>query len=334
MRRLDGKYLLVGTGVGILFDIILQLFYNLVRHNELLPYDSPGACLSDLLYNMVPCLLILLSNYLVIFTLWSRFRRKPALWLKMTVDAVLSFLLLFIINRLFLVVARIFQPETTVDVPGTILYNIVIFMCVEVAYHVAAAYELRHRQDVARQELLAYKYNLLNAQVNPHFLFNSLNNLLYLIRSNPDGACEFTRNLSRLYRHVLEVRDKSTVPLSEELDFMWHYVSILSIRYNNALNVDFQGAGACRRASDSAARAADAHREHRQAQRNIAPEADDRFRQGRSGANRRLESDTPPKQRRFEFVRTRLHPRMLQAPGRYDDLRRRRSVFPGRTLIP
>ena len=241
MRRLDGKYLLVGTGVRILFDIILQLFYNLVRHNELLPYDSPGACLSDLLYNMVPCLLILLSNYLVIFTLWSRFRRKPALWLKMTVDAVLSFLLLFIINRLFLVVARIFQPETTVDVPGTILYNIVIFMCVEVAYHVAAAYELRHRQDVARQELLAYKYNLLNAQVNPHFLFNSLNNLLYLIRSNPDGACEFTRNLSRLFRHVLEVRDKSTVPLSEELDFMWHYVSILSIRYNNALNVDFQG---------------------------------------------------------------------------------------------
>lgn len=150
MRRLDGKSLLVGTGVGILFDIILQLFYNLVRHNEQLPYDSPGACLSDLLYNMVPCLLILLSNYLVIFTLWSRFRRKPALWLKMTVDAVLSFLLLFIINRLFLVVARIFQPETTVDVPGTILYNIVIFMCVEVAYHVAAAYELRHRQDVAR----------------------------------------------------------------------------------------------------------------------------------------------------------------------------------------
>lgn len=241
MRRPDGKYLLVGIGIGILFDIILQLFYNLLRHDELLPYDSTGDCLASLMRNMIPCLLILTSNYLVIFTLWRRIGKKPALWLKMTVDAVLSFAVLQIINLLFLLVMRIFQPETTVDGIGTVLYNVVIFMCVEIAYYATATYELRHKQDVAREELLTYKYNLLNAQVNPHFLFNSLNNLLYLIRSNPDGACEFTRHLSRLYRHVLEIRDKSTVPLSEELDFMWQYTAILSIRYNQSLKVDLQG---------------------------------------------------------------------------------------------
>ncbi len=241
MRKPDGKYLLAGIGVGILFDIVLQGFYNLLRHDELLPYDSVGGCLSDLLYNMVPCLLILLSNYLIIFRLWNRFRNRPAFWLKMTVDALLSVVLLLFINHAFLLVMRIFRPDTTVDTVGTLLYNVVIFMCVEIAYYVSAAYELQHKRDIARQELLTYKYNLLNAQVNPHFLFNSLNNLLFLIRSNPDGACEFTRHLSRLYRHVLDVRDKSSVPLSEELDFMWRYTSILSIRYNNALSVDFQG---------------------------------------------------------------------------------------------
>ena len=55
MRRLDGKSLLVGTGVGILFDIILQLFYNLVRHNELLPYDDTrlGVTLSECTFHCV-----------------------------------------------------------------------------------------------------------------------------------------------------------------------------------------------------------------------------------------------------------------------------------------
>lgn len=241
MRRPDGKYLLGGLAAAVVFNIILQLFYNLLRHDTLLPYASIWAGLGSLMRNMIPSLLILASNYLVIFVMWKRLGKRPPLGLKLVVDALLSAVLLIAVNQLFLAVMGLHDPDVTVDTAGTMLYNVVIFMCVEIAYYAAATYELRRKQDLAREELLTYKYNLLNAQVNPHFLFNSLNNLLFLIRNNPDGACEFTRNLSHLYRHVLDVRDKSSVPLSEELDFMWRYTSILSIRYNKALSVDLQG---------------------------------------------------------------------------------------------
>lgn len=241
MRRPDGKYLLGGLAAAVVFNIILQLFYNLLRHDTLLPYASVWAGLGSLMRNMIPSLLILASNYLVIFVMWKRLGKRPPLGLKLVVDALLSSVLLIAVNQLFLAVMGLHDPDVTVDTAGTMLYNVVIFMCVEIAYYAAATYELRRKQDLAREELLTYKYNLLNAQVNPHFLFNSLNNLLFLIRNNPDGACEFTRNLSHLYRHVLDVRDKSSVPLSEELDFMWRYTSILSIRYNKALSVDLQG---------------------------------------------------------------------------------------------
>lgn len=241
MRRPDGKYLLGGLAAAVVFNIILQLFYNLLRHDTLLPYASIWAGLGSLMRNMIPSLLILASNYLVIFVMWKRLGKRPPLGLKLVVDALLSSVLLIAVNQLFLAVMGLHDPDVTVDTAGTMLYNVVIFMCVEIAYYAAATYELRRKQDLAREELLTYKYNLLNAQVNPHFLFNSLNNLLFLIRNNPDGACEFTRNLSHLYRHVLDVRDKSSVPLSEELDFMWRYTSILSIRYNKALSVDLQG---------------------------------------------------------------------------------------------
>lgn len=241
MRRPDGKYLLGGLAAAVVFNIILQLFYNLLRHDTLLPYASIWAGLGSLMRNMIPSLLILASNYLVIFVMWKRLGKRPPLGLKLVVDALLSVVLLIAVNQLFLAVMGLHDPDVTVDTAGTMLYNVVIFMCVEIAYYAAATYELRRKQDLAREELLTYKYNLLNAQVNPHFLFNSLNNLLFLIRNNPDGACEFTRNLSHLYRHVLDVRDKSSVPLSEELDFMWRYTSILSIRYNKALSVDLQG---------------------------------------------------------------------------------------------
>ena len=241
MRRPDGKYLLGGLAAAVVFNIILQLFYNLLRHDTLLPYASIWAGLDSLMRNMIPSLLILASNYLVIFVMWKRLGKRPPLGLKLVVDALLSAVLLIAVNQLFLAVMGLHDPDVTVDTAGTMLYNVVIFMCVEIAYYAAATYELRRKQDLAREELLTYKYNLLNAQVNPHFLFNSLNNLLFLIRNNPDGACEFTRNLSHLYRHVLDVRDKSSVPLSEELDFMWRYTSILSIRYNKALSVDLQG---------------------------------------------------------------------------------------------
>jgi LytS/YehU family sensor histidine kinase len=84
---------------------------------------------------------------------------------------------------------------------------------------------------------LQSQFEVLKQQVNPHFLFNSLNVLSSLIKVEPDLAEAFTEKLSKVYRYVLENKEKDMVPLSTELDFMNSYVFLLNIRFMGKISV-------------------------------------------------------------------------------------------------
>jgi two-component system LytT family sensor kinase len=81
-----------------------------------------------------------------------------------------------------------------------------------------------------REEKLIFQYETLKSQVNPHFLFNSLNTLLSLVRSEPELSEKFVQKLSSIYRYTLENREKELVPLSAELDFVNDYFYLQKIR--------------------------------------------------------------------------------------------------------
>jgi len=81
-----------------------------------------------------------------------------------------------------------------------------------------------------REEKLIFQYETLKSQVNPHFLFNSLNSLLSLVRSEPELSEKFVQKLSSIYRYTLENREKELVPLSAELDFVNDYFYLQKIR--------------------------------------------------------------------------------------------------------
>ncbi len=91
-----------------------------------------------------------------------------------------------------------------------------------------------------RSEQLASQYQSLKDQMNPHFLFNSLNALTYLVYENQDQAALFIRKLSEVYRYVLDTRDREVVPLAEELDFVRAYVFLQKIRFEDALQVTWE----------------------------------------------------------------------------------------------
>ena len=78
----------------------------------------------------------------------------------------------------------------------------------------------------------------LKSQVNPHFLFNSLNTLVHLIPENPDSAVKFVQKLSKVYRYILEMRDSTTTPLSTELEFLNAYVFLLKERFGDNFHID------------------------------------------------------------------------------------------------
>lgn len=79
------------------------------------------------------------------------------------------------------------------------------------------------------------KFETLKSQIDPHFLFNSLNVLTSLISENPKQAEKFTTKLSKIYRYVLEQRNKELVPIQEELQFAKTYMELLQMRFEEAI---------------------------------------------------------------------------------------------------
>jgi len=91
--------------------------------------------------------------------------------------------------------------------------------------------------ELFKQEKLKADYRVLQNQVNPHFLFNSLNVLISEIKHDPDTAETFTRNLSLVYRYVLQSKNHDLISLEKEIDFIRSYIYLHRVRVGDALNV-------------------------------------------------------------------------------------------------
>lgn len=91
-----------------------------------------------------------------------------------------------------------------------------------------------------QKENLQSQFEVLKQQVNPHFLFNSLNVLSSLIKIDPDLAELFTEKLSKVYRYVLENKEKDLVTLSTELDFLTAYLFLIDIRFSGKIVVNIK----------------------------------------------------------------------------------------------
>ena len=91
-----------------------------------------------------------------------------------------------------------------------------------------------------KAETATAQFETLKNQLDPHFLFNSLNVLTGLIEENPQNAVDFTSSLSKIYRYVLEQKDKEVVPIQEEINFAKTYINLLKLRFENSLEVEME----------------------------------------------------------------------------------------------
>ncbi len=98
------------------------------------------------------------------------------------------------------------------------------------------AVRIEHKLEEQSRLLLEARLDALQRQINPHFLFNTLNSIASLIRSKPDLAREMIVKLSHILRVLLRDRD-AFVPLSEELDFTDDYLDIECVRFGEKLRV-------------------------------------------------------------------------------------------------
>lgn len=93
--------------------------------------------------------------------------------------------------------------------------------------------------ELEKENIIA-QYETLKNQVNPHFLFNSLNILASLIKKEPQQAYVFTREFAKIYRVALSLKENLLIHLSEEMDFVQSYIYLQKIRFGESLHVNIE----------------------------------------------------------------------------------------------
>lgn len=119
---------------------------------------------------------------------------------------------------------------------------LLITIVVSVIFHAIYFYKHWQESKVTEQKIIAgtasAKFDALKNQLDPHFLFNSLNVLTSLIDEDPRQAQRFTTSLSKVYRYVLEQKNKDLVTVDEELQFARTYVQLLKMRFEDSIVFD------------------------------------------------------------------------------------------------
>lgn len=134
------------------------------------------------------------------------------------------------------------QAFITQETLGNYLVALVITVIAILSIHAFHFYRALQKQEVKKQKIIAgtasARFDALKNQLDPHFLFNSLNVLTSLIEEDPNAAQKFTTSLSKVYRYVLEQKNKDLVTVDEELDFARTYVRLLKMRFEDSIVFD------------------------------------------------------------------------------------------------
>ena len=115
------------------------------------------------------------------------------------------------------------------------VYSLVMLVLLVISRTVTFSH--RSKKDAIEKEKLEHQglkseLAALRNQINPHFLFNSLNSLSFLVRKDQKAAVRFIGKLSFLYRYILQSKDQELITVKQELKFLESYIFLISQRYN------------------------------------------------------------------------------------------------------
>ena len=165
---------------------------------------------------------------------------------------LVGFVSSFIVSLFVIFLLRIFEnvivegntlnnflaKETASNYIVSTIFTFIVLLIVHFVY----LYKWYQENKLKEQKIIAgsasAQFESLKNQIDPHFLFNSLNVLSSLIEENPEAAQKFTTSLSKVYRYVLEQKDKDLVSVEEELKFAKTYMNLLKMRFENSITFE------------------------------------------------------------------------------------------------
>lgn len=184
----------------------------------------------------------LLITYLNYFYFLPRFLANKNVW---------RYLLEFSIPFAALITARIHLQRYLIDgytyteryfysslfIVQTISVTLFIVIFVGMLRFAVDWFEFEARKKTVENEKLTAELNFLKAQINPHFLFNTLNNLYYLVYTKSDNATEVIAKLSQMMRYMIYESNHPKVLLSKEIEYMKNYIDLERLRLNNEIPI-------------------------------------------------------------------------------------------------
>ncbi len=115
--------------------------------------------------------------------------------------------------------------------------NTIIFLTIQLTTIVHRWNRMKITAKELESEIIRTRYEVLKNQINPHFLFNSLNTLSSLIYLSQKRAVQYVDNFSAMFRYILEMQDRNVVKLAEELTFLKSYIELQVIQFDSSLTV-------------------------------------------------------------------------------------------------
>jgi hypothetical protein len=247
-----GQSLLIVTLVSVVPVIFFNVYYRVFEPEECALYMADYTWYEktgiDMSFSFLATLSIFFSTYFVMRALQRKMPWKTA---KISRRITIEFLLLALVSgTLMAIISNLYWPffnSINGEDYGQIMFKniataVVITMIASAIWEASFLFS-QWRASEVQAALLAKEnaqsqFQSLKNQVNPHFLFNSLNALSALVHSDPDKAEDFIDEFAKIYRYVLDVKDHNVVALSAELDFLESFMFLQQIRFGDNLKVE------------------------------------------------------------------------------------------------
>lgn len=218
------KYILLFIVTILISLVAIESAYYLVSERSIFDNFIPL-----LLLNLPFCIAIGFIDLGIIYMIYKRFKNRSNV-IRILIDVVLTTLLGVLITgfaNYILSSTSNFIKDSLPIIP----WNWIIVLQIEIFL-----YNLR--QTEMEKEKALYQFKILKNQINPHFLFNSLNILASLAYQDAAKTNSFAKKLSSVYRYLLTTQEQQTVTLEEELNFVDSYLYLEHIRFGDTFHVE------------------------------------------------------------------------------------------------
>ena len=190
-------------------------------------------------WNLPVCLLIGFINYKII-VYSHKWHTSFSVW-KVLGDMLFSNVLVGCLSVAYIYAdacLRGVEVQLSQRLILSLFCNSVIMLIAEIFFYNQQYQENKTRLAVMEKEKAQYQFEALKNQINPHFLFNSLNVLSSLAYQDAAKANLFAKELSSVYRYLLTTQELMKVPLQDELDFVKSYTYLEQIRFGESLHIN------------------------------------------------------------------------------------------------